>query len=137
MVKSGEAPVKLFAVQLPSGLPEFLDSYPSQDNEPVICYNTFIRMYLADRGSALRRHLAGWAGNQDRPIVWIQWEPASCLATVNGISPHQSWLAWTIDLWHRGETEHWQIAWVHPHGQQVHWLPDMGRWLKRAKALYE
>ncbi len=131
----GSAPVELHAIDLPDGLPNLLDQHISDDNAPLICYNTFVRMYLPDKGSALRHLLIEWAQNKARPVVWIQWEPSSSLNELHGKAPEFGWLAWTIDLWYRGGAYHWHVAWVHPHGQQIHWLPDLKDWISKARSL--
>lgn len=127
-VNKSRTPVQLHTVDLPGGLPHFLEKFVSDDSEAVICYNTYIRMYLPDRGVALRRCMHRWARGASRPVVWIQWEPPSCLKGQYGQAPDDGWLAWTIDLWHRGEHNQWHVAWVHPHGQRVHWLPGLNDW---------
>lgn len=136
LVEQSPAPVELHTVELPGGLADFLERQIGQEAEPLVCYNTFIRLYLPEKGFDLRRILGEWASRQNRPIVWIQWEPPSSLNDRHGIAPEYGWLAWTIDLWHRGQEQHWHIAWVHPHGQQVRWLPDLENWLTKAKAIY-
>lgn len=130
------APVELHAVDLPVGLPDLLEQHVSDDTHAVICYNTFIRMYLSDKGIALRHFLAGWASKQACPVVWIQWEPPSRLNDRLGPAPEYGWLAWTIDMWFRGEEYHWHVGWVHPHGQQVHWLPGLNEWINKARSLH-
>jgi hypothetical protein len=89
-------------------------------------------MYLPEKGFALRHYLAEWARKQERPVVWIQWEPPSSLNNRLGKAPNYGWLAWTIDMWHQGQEHHWHIAWVHPHGQQVHWLSDLEDWINKS-----
>jgi hypothetical protein len=129
--ETSAAPVLLHAVKLPDELPDFLEQTIRKDIEPLVCYNTFIRMYLPEKGFALRRYLAGWARKQERPVVWIQWEPPSSLNNRHGEAPDYGWLAWTIDMWHQGQEQHWHIAWVHPHGQHVRWLPDLEDWITK------
>ncbi len=129
-VNKGEAPVKQYAVDIPHELPRFLEQYISDDGEPVLCYNTYIRMYLSDKGHALHRYLAGWASHQNRPILWTQWEPPKQVDKAIGRAPEFGWLAWTIDMWYRGEYYHWHIGWVHPHGHQVRCLPGLSEWFR-------
>jgi hypothetical protein len=124
-VSKSASPVQLHAVDLPDGLPQFLSWHMCDDRQPVLCYSTYIRMYLADRGNALRWHLADWATEQERPLLWIQWEPPSRLDRSPGKAPELGWLAWTADLWFRGQEYSWHIGWVHPHGQRVKWLPGL------------
>jgi hypothetical protein len=112
---------------------EFLEQHVHPGVEPLVCYNTFVRMYLPDKGLAMRHHLAEWARKQDRPVVWIQWEPPSSLNNRHGKATYYGWLAWTIDMWHKGQEQHWHIAWVHPHGQQVQWLSDLEDWITKSK----
>jgi hypothetical protein len=134
-VNNTGAPVQLHDLELPAGLPDFLARHAAGGPDPLVCYNTYIRMYLPDKGADLRRHLSTWAARQDRPIVWIQWEPPSLVDPRSAKAPEFGWLAWTVDLWYRGEEIHWHIAWVHPHGHNVHWLPDLSSWTKKARSL--
>jgi hypothetical protein len=133
--QGGPVPVQIGAAELPEGLPSFLAGLQLQGNEPVVCYNTYIRMYLRDKGTALREHIAEWAAGQRRLVVWVQWEPASCTNINHGRAPAFGWLAWTIDVWQRSHLAHWHIAWVHPHGQTVQWLPDLARWQSWTRSL--
>ncbi len=132
--RQGPVPVRLHAVELPHGLPHFLARHVSRDGQPVLCYNTFIKMYLPQKGALLREHIAAWARDLAAPVIWIQWEPPSCLRYVAGEPPEYGWLAWTIDLWHRGQAQHWHVAWIHPHGQKVIWLPALQDWIAEAGA---
>lgn len=118
-VNSSLTAVQLHELELPAGLPVFLEQFVRAEDAPVICYNTYVRMYLPDKGAALRDHLAAWARAQARPVVWLQWEPPSCLLRTVGQAPEPGWLAWTADLWHGGIERRWLLGWVHPHGQDV------------------
>jgi hypothetical protein len=118
-VNQGHAPVRLYPADLPADLPSFLDQrVPAQPPQPVVIYNTYITVYLSDKGGALRHHIARWAATQGRPILWLQWEPLR-----NAEPPQLGWCAWTADLW-LGHTHHqWLLGWVHPHGTHVQWEP--------------
>ena len=38
------------------------------------------------------------------------------------------WVGWTADLWREGRHFHWQLAWAHPHGTLIQWLPESAGW---------
>lgn len=111
--------VQLHPVRLPDELPDFLATAVPR-HQPVILYNTYMTAYLEGNGRALRQHIAHWASRQTRPILWLQWEPLW-----DGPDPPEyGWVAWTADLWQDGQHHQWQLAWNHPHGNPIHWLPD-------------
>lgn len=114
-----DVPVRLHAVELPVGLPEFLETAVPRDDAPVLLYNTYITMYLPSRGVRLREHIGAWAATQRRPVLWIQWEPPKNLGHVAAELPEIGWLAWTADLWHAGTHRHRLLGWTHPHGQRM------------------
>jgi hypothetical protein len=107
------APVRVYPADLPADTVAFLQTHvPSDPPYPVVLYNTTMTMYLADKGASLRQRIGQWAGEQDRPVLWLQWEPA-----YDGPEPPENgWCAWTADLWQGGEHRQWQLGWVHPHG---------------------
>ena len=121
----GSAPVRLHPTHLPDELPAFLDTaVPQHSNEPIVIYNTIITYYLDDNGQALRQHIADWAVTQNRPVLWLQWEPLW-----DGPEPPLfGWIAWTADLWQANKHSHWHLAWTHPHSTPLHWLPGLGDW---------
>lgn len=127
-VNRGDTAVQLHPLDLPEALPAFLAEHVRADNLPVICYNTYIRMYLPEKGAALRGHLQRWARRQTRPVLWVQWEPPSCLAGDYGPAPDFGWLAWTVDLWQAGRHHRWLLGWVHPHGQWVALTSEFEDW---------
>lgn len=133
MVNSGPAAVRLHAVELPEGLPAFLAEHVRADSWPVICYNTYIRMYLPEKGAALRGHIGAWAHGQERPVWWLQWEPPSCLEGDLGPATAFGWLAWTLDIWQGAQHARHLLGWVHPHGQEVRLAPGFTTWLAGAK----
>jgi hypothetical protein len=123
-VNQGPAPVRLYKADLPADLLPFLDQHvPAQPPLPVVIYNTYITVYLPDKGGALRHHIARWAATQGRPILWLQWEPLR-----NAKPPQLGWCAWTADLWSGNNHHQWQLGWVHPHGTHVQWEPDFQAW---------
>ena len=127
-VQRSAVPVRLFALSLPDDLPVFLDRQQSGLQEPLVIYNTYIKIYLPDRGKKLRELISEWAARQNRPVVWIQWEPPNCLSLQSGIVPKIGWLAWTADIWHNDKHHQYQLGWVHPHGHHVQWLPGLEAW---------
>lgn len=132
-VNEGPTAVHLHALDLPSDLPAFLRAHVRADKWPVICYNTYIRMYLPDKGAALRAYLAAWARERQRPVWWLQWEPPSCLEGDLGPAPALGWLAWTLDVWQGAQHARHLLGWVHPHGQEVRLAPGFVTWLAGAK----
>jgi hypothetical protein len=137
----GSVPVHLYPVHLPNELPLFLEtatsttlsagtstalsaSVPRQPDQPVVIYNTYMTAYLNDNGRSLQQHIANWAAEQNRPVLWLQWEPLW-----DGRQPPEyGWVAWTADLWQTGRHYRWHLAWNHPHGTAVHWLPGLHDW---------
>lgn len=121
-------PVNLFALSLPDDLPALLDRQQSRLQEPLVIYNTYIKIYLPDRGEKLRDLISEWAARQNRPVVWIQWEPPNYLSLQSDVVPQIGWLAWTADIWHKDKHHQYQLGWVHPHGHHVQWLPGLEAW---------
>jgi hypothetical protein len=124
-VETSDAPVRLLKANLPHDLPCFLARHMHVFGmTPVVVYNTYLTPYLENKGTALGQDLEQWARARNHPVLWLQWEP-----------PHQGpkpstlgWLGWTADLWSNGQHHHWLLAWVHPHGTAVQWLPGLGEW---------
>jgi len=129
-VEGTETAVQLHKLILPDGLPCFLERTVRPGSVPLICYNTYIKMYLRDKGAALSEHISAWAVDQERPIVWIQWEPPSCVQVDLGPAPDDDWLVWTIDLWHRGQHHQWFLGWTHPHGQKIQVREGFTAWME-------
>lgn len=119
-------PIHLWPVDLPDELPTFLQRIPAND-APVLLYNTWMTTYLKDKGAALRQHIGRWAAAQQRPVLWVQWEPLH-----GGPEPPEyGWCAWLVDLWQGGEHDHWQLGWVHPHGTVMQVRPELATWLDK------
>ena len=116
--------VCLRPVNLPRELPRFLrDHIPAAPAAPVVIYNTYMTAYLENKGKALRRIIGEWAAGQNRPVLWLQWEPLW-----GGPSPPEfGWCAWTADLWEGNNHRRRQLAWIHPHGARLRWL-ETGDW---------
>lgn len=128
-INRSSVPVRLHAVRLPEELPLFLDQRIAMSQDPVVIYNTYIKMYLPDKGVAVRTHISRWAQEQERPVMWIQWEPPKFVVVDTGDEPEYGWLAWALDYWHEGKHKQQQIGWVHPHGQRLQWLPGFKQWI--------
>lgn len=124
-VDRSESPVHLVQADLPEDLPRFLtERLSSLLDAPVVLYNTYLTTYLADRGASLRSLLAAWAARHSQPVLWLQWEPPW-----RGPEPPEfGWIGWTADLWSGGEHRQWHLAWTHPHGTRIRWLPDLAAW---------
>ncbi|NLZ17891.1 MAG: DUF2332 family protein [Desulfobulbaceae bacterium] len=116
------APVHLQTCRLPEGLPFFLQGL-KKTLAPTVLYNTYLGAYLPDRGRSLQAHLAQWAQQQPGSVLWLQWEHLP-----GKRPPEFGWLGWRADLWQNGEYRSWLLAWVHPHGSQVFWLPGLKGW---------
>ncbi len=128
-VQQSAVPVRLFSLNLPDALPAFLDRQKCGLEEPFVIYNTYIKIYLPDRGEKLRNLISEWAAKQRRPVIWIQWEPPSLMSLPNKNAPEFGWLAWTADIWHNKEHHQFHLGWVHPHGHQVQLLPGLEAWI--------
>lgn len=128
-IDQSSVPVNLHTVSLPEELPAFLEKQIAVSPEPLVIYNTYIKMYLPDRGVALRTYISRWAQEQQRSVIWIQWEPPNLVALDTGLEPEYGWLAWTLDHWHSGMHEQQHIGWIHPHGQQLMLLAGFQQWI--------
>lgn len=126
-LQSSAAPIHLVQAQLPADLPHFLrhslEPRLAQDAWPVVLYNTYIRVYLPDKGASLAQHIGDWAAQQTRPVLWLQWEPPYD----DQRPPQPEWCAWLATLWHAGRSAHWLMGWAHPHGLALHLAPDWAR----------
>ncbi|MCP4429071.1 MAG: DUF2332 domain-containing protein [Chloroflexi bacterium] len=119
------APIRLHSARLPDDLPRFLCQHiPAQPNAPVVIYNTYMTAYLDDKGASMRQLIADWAATQNRPVLWLQWEPL----WEKGQSPSDDLIAWTADLWQGGKHGYWHLAWNHPHGTHIHWQKGLRDW---------
>lgn len=131
-VRKSAAPVQLMRADLPSHLSSFLNgTVSSHPKLPLVIYNTYLTPYLEDKGKSLGQQLGQWAVAQDRPILWLQWEPLDQVQK----PPELGWLGWTIELWHGGVHRRWHLAWVHPHGTEVQWLPDLAAWARYCRCI--
>jgi hypothetical protein len=119
------APVRLHRADLPDDLSRFLaQQITPYHDAPVVIYNTYLTTYLHDKGASLRPQLAVWAAKQTRPVLWLQWE-----TLWQGPKPPDfGWVGWTADLWQDGRHVHWHLAWAHPHGTRIQWLPESADW---------
>lgn len=123
------APVQLHSFELPDELPAFLDRCAPPDNIPVVIYNTTVAIYLDRRADALRDHIAPWATRRHAPVLWLQWETPPEGA---GDPPRYGWMEWAADLWHQDHHFQARLAWVHPHGTTVEWLPQSIEFLTKS-----
>ncbi len=123
LAQQSDAPVRLQAARLPDDLERFLRSIVPA--APVVLYNTYMTIYLEDKGSSMRRIIGEWAVEQNQPVLWLQWEPAYG----GKVAPEYGWCAWTADLWEAGKHIHRQLAWVHPHGVEAQFEPEALSWL--------
>lgn len=118
-------PVRLHQADLPDALPHILARHIGPlDDAPLVVFNTYLTTYLRDKGTALRLHLADWVRQHPQPVLWLQWEPP----WQGPEPPRFGWLYWTADLWSNGRHRRWHLAWTHPHGNQLQWLPDWQAW---------
>ena len=125
-MNAGSTPVQLAPCRLPEELPNYLASL-TPASAPTLLFNTYITIYLPDRGRTLEQRLVSWAGRQPFPVLWLQWEHPGDKAMK---APQPGWLAWTAELWQNASCRRWHLAWVHPHGNSICWLPDWGRWIQ-------
>lgn len=118
-------PVQLFPANLPGDFTRFLEQRVAPLNDaPIVLYNTYLTTYLNDKGASLRPQLAAWATQQSQPVLWLQWETL----WQGPQPPNFGWVGWTADLWQNGRHFHWHLAWAHPHGIRIQWLPESGAW---------
>ncbi len=124
-IRTTSASVQLHPADLPADLPRFLEERitPFRD-APIVVYNTYLTTYLHDRGASLLPQLAAWASEQSQPVLWLQWETL----WQGPPPPDFGWVGWTADLWRDGRHFHWHLAWAHPHGTHIQWLPDIAAW---------
>ena len=121
-VNQSNTPVTLHQATLTDDLPQFLQKVPA-GSDPVLIYNTYMTVYLPDKGISMWSHVNEWALPQNRPVLWLQWEPL--WGGPHPAPPEFGWCAWTADLWQDGQHKQWQIAWAHPHGTKAQFLLPM------------
>lgn len=124
-INNTDRPVRLQTCCLPHELPAFLHTLPKL-KAPCILYNSYLTAYLPDKGKGVQAQIARWATVQQQPVLWLQWEHLP----PNDRPPAFGWLGWTAQLWHQGRQQSWHLAWVHPHGSRVDWLPGISAWHK-------
>ena len=130
-VERVEGSIDLQAADLPDKLDGFLrNRVPGDDGRPVVLYNTTMTMYLRDKGASLSERIGVWAAEQQRPVLWLQWEPPRDGREPPGLG----WCAWTADLWQGAAHRHWHLGWAHPHGADVELTLGFGALLKLRKA---
>jgi hypothetical protein len=117
-----EGDFRLETLDLPTGLGDFLRLHVPQDNTPVVLYNTVMSLYLSDRGASLHERIGAWAGTQERPVLWLQWEISE-----EAENAGKSWTAWTADLWQNGETFHELLGYTHPHGTEICFVKNFAK----------
>lgn len=122
-IQDGDRAVQFFPVRLPDQLGPFLDQLEPA-NRPLIVYNTYITQYFRPQIGDLRTTLANWAQQQERPVLWLQWEPLLDRAEQERLAPEFGWCAWTADLWDNGHRQ-WRLGWVHPHGTTTVFGPGL------------
>lgn len=124
-VSSSRVPVQFYAADLPDGLSRFLEQQVEPGSDaPIVIFNTYLTTYLHDKGASLMPQIAAWASKQAQPILWLQWE-----TLWQGPKPPEfGWVGWTADLWQDGQHYHWHLAWAHPHGTLIQWLPGSVDW---------
>lgn len=126
MESAGEQ-LQLDSVDLPMGLDDFLMQHiPAEPACPVVLYNTYVTNYLADKGTSLSERIHQWAVQQTRDILWLQME----ISRNELQPPHKGWVLWQVNLWQQGVHHKWNLAWCHPHGFLVHWLPGVEQWAR-------
>lgn len=119
-IQAGDVPVHLHRVNLPDELGGFLQSAVPPDRSPVVIYNTFMTVYLSDKGTSFRETIGRWAATRTQPVLWLQWEPVRSMDE----GPEYGWCGWTADLWQGTTHRHWFLGWVHPHGTHIQFEPD-------------
>ena len=124
---AADTDLQLCSVDLPTGLDAFLTQHiPAEPACPVVLYNTYLTNYLTDKGASLHERIHQWAVEQKRDILWLQME----IARNKLQAPYKGWVLWQANLWQQGIQHKWNLAWCHPHGSPVHWLPAMEEWAR-------
>jgi hypothetical protein len=125
-VNQSDAPVRLAQADLPDDLGRFLHEALAQSDRdtPVVIYNTWMATYLRDKGQSLGYHIDHWAAKQQRPVLWLQWEPARD----GSEPPHPGWCLWTAESWRGQERKRWRLGWVHPHGGEAELDRELDDW---------
>lgn len=119
--------LQLYPADLPMGLDAFLMQHiPAVPPCPVVVYNTYLTNYLADKGASLPERIHQWAVEQKRDILWLQME----IARNELQPPRKGWVLWQANLWQKGIHHTWNLAWCHPHGSPVYWLPGVEQWVR-------
>ena len=123
-----ESDIPVHRVDLPEELAAFLDTIQATwPTEPLILFSSYIKNYLPDKGKVLFKIIREWATGQERAILWLQQDlPAA--DTVASKPPDLGWVLWSADLWQAAEHTSFHLAWCHPHGTQIEWLPGIGQW---------
>ncbi len=130
--KNSAAPVQLGKVELPGELPPFLERLP-RSNRPLVIYNTYITQYFKDQRPEFDAALIAWAQAQQRPVLWLQWEPRVDWMGESITAEEFGWCAWSADVWSPSAADVWQsgthqrflLGWVHPHGLQARMLDGL------------
>jgi hypothetical protein len=120
-IRDSNAPVRLLPADLPDQAAAFLQArVPTEMALPVVINNTYMTVYLHDRGRSLGSQIGEWAQDKDHPVLWLQWEPLHSEQTnAAQIPPEPGWCVWTADLWANGQHHHWRLGWAHPHGKSI------------------
>ena len=119
--------LQLYPADIPQELDAFLTQHiPTDPACPVVLYNTYLTNYLTDKGRSLPQRIHQWAAQQQRDILWLQME----ISRNELQPPHKGWVLWQANLWQQGIQQKWNLAWCHPHGSPVHWLPGMEQWAR-------
>jgi len=121
-----DAPVHLHQADLPDDLARFLQETlaAGDPDAPVVIYNTWMTSYLKDQGESLGYHIDHWAARQQRPVLWLQWEPARD----GSQPPRPEWCDWKAELWRGQERSRWRLGWVHPHGTEAELGQGLEEW---------
>ena len=125
--KQAAAPVQLGEVDLPHDLPPYLNQLPAS-NKPLVIFNTYITQYFKDQRQALNEAVALWAQSQNRPVLWLQWEPPLDWMETPREESEYGWCAFTADFWQANQHNHFLLGWVHPHGLQARFLSGLNAW---------
>ena len=119
--------LQLYPADIPQELDAFLTQHiPTDPACPVVLYNTYLTNYLTDKGRSLPQRIHQWAAQQQRAILWLQME----ISRDELQPPHKGWVLWQANLWQQGIHHKWDLAWCHPHGSPVHWLPGVELWAR-------
>ncbi|WP_028582276.1 DUF2332 family protein [Desulfogranum japonicum] len=127
-MEKGQIPI--YRIELPGELAVFLKTIQDEEvADPMVLFSSYITTYLHDKGKSLFEIIQQWATGQQRAIVWFQQDLAAP-DIVACKPPDLGWVLWSANVWQAATHISFHLAWCHPHGTQIQWLPGIRQWQK-------